>query len=93
MSKINSGGNSLLKDLVSGVNKTASIVGKTLGPKGKNVILKEKDKKPIVTKDGVTIAKFLNFENVTPLNWFGARISLISLWSITFSISLSSMDN
>tara|TARA_A100001515_G_scaffold137660_1_gene130471 strand:+ start:644 stop:2212 length:1569 start_codon:yes stop_codon:yes gene_type:complete len=63
MSKINSGGDSLLKDLVSGVNKTADIVGKTLGPKGKNIILKAKDKKPIITKDGVTIANFLNFEN------------------------------
>ena len=63
MSKINSGGSSLLRDLISGVNKTTNIVGKTLGPKGKNVILKEKNGKPIITKDGVTIAKFLNFEN------------------------------
>jgi chaperonin GroEL len=63
MSKINLGGSELIKDLVSGVNKTADIVGKTLGPKGKNIILKNKGGKPIITKDGVTIAKFLSFEN------------------------------
>ena len=39
MAKINLGGDELIKDLVSGVNKTADIVGKTLGPKGKNIIL------------------------------------------------------
>ena len=44
-------------------SKTADIVGKTLGPKGKNIILKNKGGKPIITKDGVTIAKFLSFEN------------------------------
>ena len=63
MSKINAGGTPLLGDLVSGVNKTVDIVGKTLGPKGKNIILKERNKRPIITKDGVTIARFLNFEN------------------------------
>ena len=63
MTKINLGGDKLIKDLVSGVNKTANIVGKTLGPKGKNIILKQAGAKPIITKDGVTIAKFLSFEN------------------------------
>tara|TARA_R110000824_G_scaffold116244_3_gene267620 strand:+ start:1790 stop:3361 length:1572 start_codon:yes stop_codon:yes gene_type:complete len=63
MSKINLGGTELIRNLVSGVNKTANIVGKTLGPKGKNVILKKAGSRPIVTKDGVTIAKFLSFEN------------------------------
>lgn len=63
MTKINLGGDELIKDLVSGVNKTANIVGKTLGPKGKNIILKQAGGKPIITKDGVTIAKFLSFEN------------------------------
>ena len=63
MAKINLGGDELIKDLVSGVNKTADIVGKTLGPKGKNIILKKAGSKPIITKDGVTIAKFLSFEN------------------------------
>lgn len=63
MSKINLGDGELIKNLVSGVNKTANIVGKTLGPKGKNIILKTKGGKPIITKDGVTIAKFLSFEN------------------------------
>lgn len=34
-------------------------VGSTLGPHGKNVLLKTKDGKPLITKDGVTVAKFM----------------------------------
>lgn len=40
-----------------GVNKLANIVKQTLGPKGKNVVLDRKFTTPLITNDGVTIAK------------------------------------
>jgi len=50
--------------LLSGVNKLTDNVAATLGPKGRNVILKEKDKDPFITKDGVTVATFVHLENL-----------------------------
>ena len=59
---------SLHRKLLSGVNKLADNVAATLGPKGRNVILQGKNGIPVITKDGVTVANFLNldcpFENV-----------------------------
>lgn len=53
--------------LLEGVNKVANTVKVTLGPKGRNVVL-DKSGAPIVTSDGVTIAKEIElsdkFENV-----------------------------
>lgn len=53
--------------LQSGIDKVANTVKVTLGPKGRNVIL-DKDGKPTITNDGVTIAKEIEltdkFENV-----------------------------
>jgi chaperonin GroEL len=43
--------------LESGVNKLADTVKGTLGPKGRNVVLDKKFGSPIITNDGVTIAK------------------------------------
>ena len=43
--------------LIGGVNKLADAVKITLGPKGRNVVLEKKFGSPIVTKDGVTVAK------------------------------------
>ncbi len=43
--------------LKNGVNKVADLVKVTLGPKGKNVVLDRKFLTPIITNDGVTIAK------------------------------------
>jgi Chaperonin GroEL (HSP60 family) len=53
----------LQNKILSGVNKLADNVAVTLGPKGRNVIIKQKDKRPIVTKDGVTVAKFVDLED------------------------------
>jgi chaperonin GroEL len=54
--------------LLSGIEKVADTVQATLGPKGRNVALSYKDKVPIVTHDGVTVAKEIelidNFENM-----------------------------
>jgi len=43
--------------LLKGVNKLADVVKVTLGPKGRNVILDKKFGSPVITKDGVTVAK------------------------------------
>ena len=43
--------------ILRGVNSLASAVRITLGPKGRNVVLEKKFGSPVVTKDGVTVAK------------------------------------
>ena len=43
--------------LLNGVNRLANVVKVTLGPKGRNVVLEKKFGSPVVTKDGVTVAK------------------------------------
>jgi chaperonin GroEL len=54
--------------ILAGVNKLASAVKVTLGPKGRNVILEKKWGSPTITKDGVTVAKEISlsdgFENM-----------------------------
>ena len=52
-----SNNNCLHQSIVKGVNKLADNVATTLGPKGRNVIIKYKNNIPFVTKDGVTVAK------------------------------------
>jgi chaperonin GroEL (HSP60 family) len=41
----------------NGVNKLADLVGVTLGPKGRNVVLESKYGSPRIVNDGVTVAK------------------------------------
>jgi len=53
----------LNEKLLSGVNKLADNVATTLGPKGRNVILKEKGKDPFITKDGVTVSVFVHLDD------------------------------
>ena len=48
--------------LIDGVNKLASAVKITLGPKGRNVVLEKKFGSPVITKDGVTVAKEIELE-------------------------------
>jgi len=43
--------------LIKGVNELADSVAVTLGPRGRNVIIEKKHGNPIITKDGVTVAK------------------------------------
>ena len=50
--------------LLSGVNKLANAVRVTLGPKGRNVVLDKKFGSPVVTKDGVTVAKEIELEGL-----------------------------
>ena len=49
--------------LENGVNKLADTVKVTLGPKGRNVILDKKFGAPLITNDGVTIAKEIELED------------------------------
>ncbi len=49
--------------LSRGVNKLAAAVRVTLGPKGRNVVLEKKFGSPVVTKDGVTVAKEVDLED------------------------------
>ena len=53
----------LRQSIVEGINILADNVSATLGPKGQNVIIQQKGKPPFVTKDGVTVAKFVNLED------------------------------
>lgn len=54
---------SLNTKLMAGVNKLADNVAATMGPGGRNVMLKMKGHNPIITKDGVTVAKFVDLED------------------------------
>ena len=50
--------------LIRGVNLLADAVKITLGPKGRNVVLEKKFGSPVVTKDGVTVAKEIELEGL-----------------------------
>ena len=51
------------KALEAGVNQLADTVRVTLGPKGRNVVLAKSDGSPLITNDGVTIAKDIELED------------------------------
>jgi chaperonin GroEL len=52
------------QSILKGVNQLADAVKITLGPKGRNVVLDKKFGSPTITKDGVTVAKEIELENV-----------------------------
>lgn len=60
------------KKLKDGVDKLANTVKATLGPKGRNVVLEKKYGSPLVTNDGVTIAK--EIELADPFENMGAQV-------------------
>ena len=60
------------KALEIGVNKLADTVKVTLGPKGRNVVLDKKYGTPLITNDGVTIAKEIELED--PFENMGAQL-------------------
>ncbi len=51
------------KSLLNGINQLADTVKITLGPKGRNVVLDKKFGSPLITNDGVTIAKEIELDN------------------------------
>ena len=63
MAKIISYGEDARKSLQAGIDKLANTVKITLGPKGRNVVLDKKFGAPLITNDGVTIAKEIELED------------------------------
>lgn len=63
MAKIIKFGEDARKSLLEGVNKLADTVKVTLGPKGRNVVLDKSFGAPLITNDGVTIAKEIELED------------------------------
>ena len=61
-----------LKKMQNGVDKLASVVGVTLGPKGRNVVLESKYGSPKIVNDGVTVAKEVELED--PVENVGAKL-------------------
>jgi chaperonin GroEL len=49
--------------MLKGVNTLANAVRVTLGPKGRNVVLGKKFGSPVITKDGVTVAKEIELKD------------------------------
>src|SRR5262245_20980623 len=58
--------------ILRGVNRLADAVKVTLGPRGRNVVLDKKFGAPLITKDGVTVAKEIELED--PYENMGAQM-------------------
>lgn len=65
-------GENARKALLNGINKLADTVKITLGPKGRNVVLDKKFGAPLITNDGVTIAKEIELDD--PFENMGAGL-------------------
>ena len=72
MSKLIKRGEDARKALETGVNQLADTVKVTLGPKGRNVVLDKKFGAPLITNDGVTIAKEIELDD--PFENMGAQL-------------------
>ena len=72
MSKEIKFGEDARKKMLDGVNKLADTVKVTLGPKGRNVVLDKSFGAPLITNDGVTIAKEIELDD--PYENIGARL-------------------
>ena len=72
MAKIICYGEEARKALEKGVNQLADTVKITMGPKGRNVVLDKKFSAPLITNDGVTIAKEIELED--PFENMGAQL-------------------
>ena len=72
MAKLIKRGEDARKALEAGVNTLADTVKVTLGPKGRNVVLDKKFGAPLITNDGVTIAKEVELED--PFENMGAQL-------------------
>ncbi|MEE3395572.1 MAG: chaperonin GroEL, partial [Candidatus Onthomonas sp.] len=72
MSKLISYGEEARRSLQRGVDQLADTVKITMGPKGRNVVLGKKYGSPLITNDGVTIAKEIELED--PFENMGAQL-------------------
>src|SRR5499425_753117 len=65
-------GESSRQSILRGVNILADVVKITLGPKGRNAVIEKKFGAPVITKDGVTVAKEIELKD--PLENMGAQM-------------------
>ena len=72
MAKIIAYGEEARKSLQSGIDQLANTVKITMGPKGRNVVLDKKFGSPLITNDGVTIAKEIDLDD--PFENMGAQL-------------------
>ena len=72
MSKQYDSGQTLQQKIARGIDVLADNVAATMGPRGRNVILHQAGSNPIITKDGVTVAKFVDLED--PFENVGVQI-------------------
>ena len=72
MSKQFSSNDDLRQKILKGINTLADNVSTTLGPRGHNVIIHKEGSQPIITKDGATVAKFIDLED--PFENIGAQL-------------------
>ena len=72
MSKQYESGQTLQQKIAKGIDVLADNVAATMGPRGRNVILHQEGSNPIITKDGVTVAKFVDLED--PFENVGVQI-------------------
>jgi len=72
MTKLIDSQRTLNEKIIKGVNTLADAVAVTLGPRGRNVLIKGKNLKPVITKDGVTVSRFIDLED--PFENLGAQV-------------------
>ncbi|MDR2884695.1 MAG: chaperonin GroEL, partial [Deferribacteraceae bacterium] len=60
------------QSIIRGVDKLANTVKVTMGPKGRNVVIEKKFGSPLVTKDGVSVAKEIELKD--PIENIGAQM-------------------
>ncbi|HNX97908.1 MAG TPA: chaperonin GroEL, partial [Candidatus Aminicenantes bacterium] len=65
-------GESARQSMLRGINTLADTVKATLGPRGRNIVLEKKFGSPLITKDGVTVAKEIDVKD--PLENMGAQM-------------------
>lgn len=65
-------GNEAKESILKGIDKISDTVKVTLGPKGRNVVLEKSYGSPLITNDGVTIAKEIEFDD--PFENMGAKL-------------------
>ena len=56
-------GNNAKEEMLAGIDELSNTVKVTLGPKGRNVVLDESYGSPLITNDGVTIAKEIELQD------------------------------
>ena len=94
MTKHYSSGSEMNQKILNGINILADNVASTLGPRGRNVILQESKKRPIITKDGVTVANFVDLNGIQTFGHLTQEISCSNVKDIienpfTFCFSYS----